>query len=79
MYYDTYGIFFKMLKISSTMETYEIQRFFLAGALDYLNQLSPTTKQYGHSYLNGLNGTTYVVIFKYTDKWEIGSCVKWMR
>jgi hypothetical protein len=61
------------------METHEIQRFFLAGAIDYLNQLSPNTKQYGPSYLKGLNGATYVVTFKYTDKWEIGSCVKWMR
>jgi hypothetical protein len=80
MHYDTFEIFFKIPKISSTMENTEIQRFLLAGALDYLNQLSPERRQcLGPCYLQGLNGAAYVVTFIYTDKWEIGTCVKWIR
>ncbi|CAG5067944.1 hypothetical protein DYBT9623_00672 [Dyadobacter sp. CECT 9623] len=62
------------------MKKLDVQQFLLSGALEYLNQITPVhSKFYGPCYLSAIDGAAYVVRFKYTDKWEIDTCVKWMR
>lgn len=55
-------------------------RFFLAEAIPYLEQLKPENRRnLGTFYLAYIDGCSYAITFKFTDKWEINTCIKWMR
>jgi hypothetical protein len=54
--------------------------FFLSEAKPYLNQIKPESRQFvGKFYLTYIDGSTYAIAFKFTDQWEVATCVKWMR
>ncbi|WP_233845804.1 hypothetical protein [Dyadobacter sp. CY326] len=62
------------------MSDHQKKDFFLSQAQAYLNQVAPANRQYlGTFYLMYIDGASYAITFRYTDKWEINTCVKWMR
>ncbi|MCE6988144.1 hypothetical protein [Dyadobacter sp. CY323] len=62
------------------MTTQQNRDYFLSTALPHLNVVTPENRCYlGQFYMCAQNCSTYVVTFKFTDKWEIDTCVKWMN
>ncbi|WP_026629485.1 hypothetical protein [Dyadobacter alkalitolerans] len=62
------------------MSDVQKSEFFLEEAKPYLNQVSSASRRnLGTFYLAYVDGFSYAITFKYTDQWEVNTCVKWMR
>jgi len=62
------------------MSDIQKRAFFLSEATPYLNQVHPEYRNHLSTfYLCYADCASYAVRFKFTDKWEVDTCVKWMR
>ena len=62
------------------MSDHQKRDFFLSEAKSYLDQVQPENRKYlGTFYLPYVDGASYAITFRFTSKWEINTCVKWMR
>ncbi len=58
----------------------ETREFFLTQAKDFLNALKPENRKIlGNFYLCSPTSEMYAVTFKFTDKWEVATCIKWLN